>query len=167
MLDPSEATRKPLEAILVSLDGSSGVARAAHGYAFRYTSERSVLSEMIRVLVLKRHPEAEEYVGFWAVFDGERVSSYQDTRDGNKIFYTLYKCNAYVGDAYRVHIGNKSDPRAPEYELRPVRWDPRVGGGRPNFSEVWNKENIAQEYPIFLQDMEYLETLNADRSPSF
>ena len=30
------------------------------------------MSEIVKVLVLKRHPEDEEYVGFWAEFEGER-----------------------------------------------------------------------------------------------
>jgi hypothetical protein len=47
--------------------------------------------------------------------------------------------------------------------LHPVRWDPRPGSGRPDFSEVWNREDIAEKFPLFLKDMEdYLETLPAD-----
>jgi hypothetical protein len=68
-------------------------------------------------------------------------------------------------DAYRVHIANESDPAEPDHALHPVRWDTHVGGGRPDFSEVWNREDIAEKFPLFLKDMEdYLETLPADPS---
>ena len=119
---------------------------------------------MVKVLVLKMRPDGG-HVGFWTEFEGEKVSSYEDTRGDNNIVYTLYRCTAYQGDAYRVHIANESDPGEPDYMLHPVRWDPRVGGGRPDFSEVWNQEDIAEKFPLFLKDMEdYLETLPVDPS---
>jgi hypothetical protein len=83
----------------------------------------------------------------------------------NNIVYTLYRCTAYQGDAYRVNIANESDPGEPDYMLHPVRWDPRDGGGRPDFSEVWYQEDIAEKFPLFVKDMEdYLETLPVDPS---
>jgi hypothetical protein len=122
------------------------------------------MGEMAKVLVLQRRPDGG-HVGFWAEFEGEKVSSYEDTRGENNIVYTLYRCTAYQGDAYRVHIANESDPGEPDYMLHPVRWDPRPGSGRPDFSEVWNREDIAEKFPLFLKDMEdYLETLPADPS---
>jgi hypothetical protein len=124
------------------------------------------MSEMVKVLVLTLRPDGE-YVGFWAEFEGEKVSSYEDTRGDYNIVHTLYRCTAYQGDAYRVHIANKSDPGEPDYTLHPVRWDMRAGGGRPDFLEVWNQEDIAKEFPQFLKDMDYLETRNIDGPPSF
>jgi len=90
------------------------------------------------------------------------MREHEDTRGDNNIVYTLYKCTAYNFDAYRVHIANKSDPGEPDYALHPVRWDTRVGGGGPDFSEVWNREDIARQYPLFLKDMDYLEPLFVD-----
>jgi hypothetical protein len=43
---------------------------------------------MAKVLVLKRRPDGG-HVGFWAEFEGEKVSSYEDTRGDNNIVYTL------------------------------------------------------------------------------
>jgi hypothetical protein len=121
------------------------------------------MGEMAKVLVLKRRPDGG-HVGFWTEFEGEKVSSYEDTRGDNNIVYTLYRCTAYQGDAYRVHIANESDPGEPDCMLHPVRWDPRSGGGGPDFSEVWNGEDIAEKFPLFLKDMDHLETLPADPS---
>jgi hypothetical protein len=126
-----------------------------------------VLGEMVKVLVFKELPEGG-YVGFWAEFEGEKVSSYEDTRGDNNIVHTLYKCTGYNSDAYRVHIANISVPADPDYALHPVRWDMRVGGGRPDFSEVWDQEEIARLYPTFIKDLEgYLPTRNVDGPPSF
>jgi hypothetical protein len=120
------------------------------------------MAEMVKVLVLKEFPEGR-YVGFWAEFEGEKVSSYEDTRGDNNIVHTLYKCTAYNFDAYRVHAANISNPADPDYELHPVTWDTRPGGRRPDFSEVWDQEEIAQLYPMFIKDLEdYLETRHVD-----
>ena len=122
------------------------------------------MGEMVKVLVLKRRPDGG-HVGFWTEFEGEKVSSYEDTRGDDNIVYTLYRCTPYQGDAYRVHIANESDPGEPDYTLHPVKWDLRVGGGRPDFSEVWKREDIAEKFPLVLEDMDdYLETLPADPS---
>ena len=37
------------------------------------------MAEMAKVLVLKRRPDGG-HVGFWTEFEGEKVSSYEDTR---------------------------------------------------------------------------------------
>lgn len=120
---------------------------------------------MVRVLVGER--SGPTFPGFWAEFEGEEVSSYADTRADKKIVYTLYRCTAYNFEAYRVHIADESDPKTPVYELLPVDRDSRSGRGRPDFSEVWTKEDIAAEYPLFLKDMDYFETRKVDGPPSF
>jgi hypothetical protein len=121
------------------------------------------MAEMVKVLVLKEFPEGSRYIGFWAEFEGEKVSSYEDTRDDTNIVHTLYKCTAYNFDAYRVHVANTSDPADPDYELHPVTWDRRVGGGHPDFSEVWDQVEVAQLYPMFMKDLKgYLETRHVD-----
>jgi hypothetical protein len=53
------------------------------------------------------------------------------------------------------------------YELLPVERDTRYGGGRPDYSGVWMKEDIAENYPLFLKDMNYFATRNIDGPPSF
>jgi hypothetical protein len=45
------------------------------------------MGEMAKVLVLKRRPDGG-HVGFWTEFEGEKVSSYEDTRGDNNIVYT-------------------------------------------------------------------------------
>jgi hypothetical protein len=111
---------------------------------------------MIRVLVGQRVGDA--FPGFWAEFEGEEVSSYKDTRGDKSIVYTLYRCTAYHFEAYRVHIANESNPNDPVYELLPVhQGDWRPGRGRHNYREVWEKENIADKYPLFLKDMDYFQ----------
>jgi hypothetical protein len=51
---------------------------------------------VLRSVVLKRRPDGG-HVGFWTEFEGEKVSSYEDTRGDNNIVYTLYRCTAYQG----------------------------------------------------------------------
>ena len=53
---------------------------------------------MVKVLVWNSRTDKEG--GFWAEFEGEQVSSYEE---GEKV-YTLYKCTAYDFEAYRVHV---------------------------------------------------------------
>jgi hypothetical protein len=120
---------------------------------------------MVKVLVGER--SGPSFPGFWAEFEGEEVSSYEDTRGDKNIVYTLYRCTAYNYEAYRVHIADESDPKTPVYELLPVERDTRSGGGRPDYSGVWMKENIAENYPLFLKDMNYFTTRNIDGPPSF
>ena len=114
---------------------------------------------MVKVLVGERIDF--DFVAFWAEFEGEEVSSYKDTR-GNNIVYTLYRCSAFNFEAYRVHIVDESDPDNPEYKLQPSTGDLRPGSGRLQFSEAWTPGDIADEYPLFLKDMDYLETRDVD-----
>jgi hypothetical protein len=118
---------------------------------------------MVRVLVGQRR--GSDFPGFWAEFEGEEVSSYEDTRGDKNIVFTLYRCTAYSYEAYRVHIADESNHDAPVYELLPYVGDPRPGGGRPDYSEVWEKENIAEKYPLFLKDLDYFNPRNVDPQP--
>jgi hypothetical protein len=118
---------------------------------------------MVKVLVAQR--AGESFPGFWAEFEGEKVSSYEDTRGDKNIVYTLYRCTAYNYEAYRVHIADESNPNAPVYELLPFSGDTRPGGGRPDYSQPWEKENIAEKHPLFLKDIDYFDTRNVDPGP--
>jgi hypothetical protein len=69
----------------------------------------------IVVKVLVGNKAGQTYQGFWAEFDGEEVSSYEDTRGEKNIVYKLYRCTAYNWEAYRVHIADESNPDAPVY----------------------------------------------------
>lgn len=109
------------------------------------------MSETVRVLV-GQHREGR-YRGFWAEFEGERVSSFEDTRADKNIVYTLYRCTAFVDEAYRVHIADESNPDAPVYEVLPNE-SPYEPGVR-SYSEAWEKETIAEKFPLFLKDMDY------------
>jgi hypothetical protein len=117
---------------------------------------------MVRVLVGQRVDGA--FRGFWAEFEGEEVSSYKDTRGDNYIVFTLYRATAFNFEAYRVHIADESDPNEPVYKLRPFSGDLRPGSGRLQFSEAWMPREIAENYPLFLKDMDNLETRNVDQS---
>jgi hypothetical protein len=118
---------------------------------------------MVKVLVGQR--VGDTFPGFWAEFEGEEVSRYEDTRGDKNITYTLYRCTAYNFEAYRVHIADESDATAPVYELLPVQGDLRPGGGSLNYSQVWEKENIAVKYPVFLKDINYFDSRNVDPGP--
>jgi hypothetical protein len=82
---------------------------------------------MVKVLVAQR--AGESFPGFWAEFEGEKVSSYEDTRGDKNIVYTLYRCTAYNYEAYRVHIADESNPNAPVYEREYSREAPSVSQG--------------------------------------
>ena len=118
---------------------------------------------MVKVLVGQKR--GDSFPGFWAEFEGEKVSSYKDTRADKNIEYTLYRCTAYNFEAYRVHIQDESNPVAPVYELLPVEGDRRPGGGSLMYSEVWDREQIAGRYPLFLKDMDYFDTRHVDPEP--
>ena len=115
---------------------------------------------MVKVLVGERIDF--DFVAFWAEFEGEEVSSYNDTRGDNNIVHTLYRCTAYNFEAYRVHSADESDPDNPQYRLQPSTGDLRPGSGRLQFSEPWTPGDIADEHPLFLKDMDYLETRDVD-----
>ena len=84
---------------------------------------------------------------------GRRFSSYTDTRGEKHIVYTLYRCIAYQWEAYRVHIADESNPANPVYELLPVSEGPHTRS--PDYTEPWNRDQIAAKYPLFLKDMDY------------
>ncbi len=111
---------------------------------------------MVKVLVGKK--TGERFPGFWAEFDGEKVSSYEDTRADKKIVYTLYRCTAYSDEVYRVHIADESNPANPVYELLP--FDEESG-----YDEPWEKEDIVANYPLFLKDMDYFRERHVDPRP--
>jgi hypothetical protein len=119
------------------------------------------MSETVSVLVGQRR--GSEFPGFWAEFEGEKISSYEDTRGDKNIVYTLYRCTAYVDEAYRVHIADESKPDAPVYELLPNE-SPNEPGAR-DYSEPWDKEKIAEQFPLFLKDMDYFRTRSIDPTP--
>lgn len=117
----------------------------------------------MRVLVGQR--TGDRFHGFWAEFEGEEVSWYEDTRGDKKIVYTLYRCTAYQWEAYRVHIADESNPSAPVYELLPFERDPQIQGAGPDYSEPWDKRQIAAEYPLFLKDIDYFRSRRIDPQP--
>ncbi len=88
---------------------------------------------MVKVLVGKR--QGPRFPGFWAEFEGEKVSSYEDTRGEQSIVYTLYRCPTENGEAYRVHVADESNPTNPVYDLLPNATDPHIRGVGPDFSE--------------------------------
>jgi hypothetical protein len=119
--------------------------------------------QMVKVLVGQR--DGDRFLGFWAEFMGEKVSSYEDPRADKRIVYTLYRCTAYNWEAYRVHIADESNPRAPVYELLPYEHDPNIAGVGPDYSEPYVKEQIAAQYPLFLKDLDYFRERRIDPAP--
>ena len=117
---------------------------------------------MVKVLVGQR--QGDRFPGFWANFEGEKVSSYEDTRGEKHIVYTLYRCTAYSWEAYRVHIADESNPEAPVYELLPFEEDQHIMGIGPDYSEPYVKEQIAAKFPLFLKDMDYFVETRVDPS---
>lgn len=115
---------------------------------------------MVEVLVGKK--EGDRFPGFWAEFEGEEISSYEDTRGDKSIVYTLYKCTAYNWECYRVHVVDESNPENPVYELLPYTEDARIQGIGPNYTEPFAKEQIASKYPMFLKDMNYFRPSMVD-----
>lgn len=115
---------------------------------------------MVKVLVGKR--KGDKFPGFWATFEGEEVSSYDDTRSEKKIVYTLYRCTAYDFDAYRVHIKDESNPENPVYDLRPYDPDSVEHGIGWDYSEPWEKQDVAAKYPMFLKDLDILRERPVD-----
>lgn len=114
----------------------------------------------VSVLVGKRKEEGrKEFTGFWAAFEGEKVSSRED-EDGR--IYTLYSCGAYGFDAYRVHVEDECDPTDPTYELRPFNAERSVGRTGFDYSEPYDTEQLAYTYPAFLKDLEHLRVVNID-----
>jgi len=115
---------------------------------------------MAKVLVGKK--KGDKFPGFWAKFEGEKVSSYEDTRGEKKTVYTLYKCTAYNFDAYRVHVADESNPANPVYVLHPFFEDPHIQGVGPNYSEAYDKDEVAAKFPSFLKDIDYFNERSVD-----
>ena len=115
---------------------------------------------MVKVLV-GQYVAMGEFSGHWAKFGGVKISSYER----EDIVYTLYKCTAYSYDAYRVHTSNEHDPLAPVYELHPYK---STGAAHPlkrDYSEPYSKEDLANAYPLFLKDLDFLDTRRIDPRP--
>ena len=79
---------------------------------------------MVKVLVGKQG-EQGRFVGFWAEFEGEEVSSYEE----GGVAYTLYKATGYDYEAYRVYISDETDPGVVRHNKRP---EPRYGPQSPS-----------------------------------
>ena len=118
---------------------------------------------MVRVLV--GHKKGDRFPGFWAEFEGEEVSSYTDSRADRHIVYSLYRCLAYDREAYRVHIADEGNPANPVYELLPVSGGPHHQDADPDYTQPWDKDQIAARYPLFLKDMDYFGERRVDPSP--
>jgi hypothetical protein len=119
---------------------------------------------MVKVLVGQKRGGG--FPGFWAEFEGEEVSRYEDPQSNRNAVYTLFRCTAYNFEAYRVHVFDESSPEAPVYELLPFEGDQRSGGGSLSYSEVWDREDIAGKFPMFLKDMDYyFDTRHVDPGP--
>ena len=119
---------------------------------------------MVKVLVGKRN--GDRFPGFWAEFEGEEVSSYEDTRGEKKIVYTLYRCPTDNFEAYRVHVADESNPANPVYELHPNDPDPDVQGVGADYSDLWQKDQVAAKYPLFVKDLvDYLPVRQLDPQP--
>jgi len=119
---------------------------------------------MVKVLVGKR--QGPSFPGFWAEFEGEKVSSYEDKRGGQSIVYTLYRCPTENGEAYRVHVADEGNSANPVYELHPNDPDPDVQGVGANYSDLWQKEQVAAKYPLFVKDLvDYLPVRQLDPQP--
>jgi len=116
------------------------------------------------VKVLVGQKKGDRFPGFWAEFEGEEVSSYKDTRGEKHIVYTLFRCTAYQREAYRVHIADEGNPANPVYKLLPVSEGPHGQGADPDYTEPWDRDQIAAKYPLFLKDMDYFYERRVDPS---
>ena len=102
---------------------------------------------MVKVLVGQKR--GDRFPGFWAEFEEEEISSNKDTRGEKHIIYTLYRCTTYQREAYRVLIADEGNPANPVYKLLPVAEDPHVQGAGPDYTEPWDKDQVATRYPCF------------------
>jgi hypothetical protein len=118
-------------------------------------------STVVKVLVGKK--KGDRCPGFWAEFEGEEISSYEDTRGEKQIVYRLYKCPAGRHHGYRAHIADESNPASPVYELLPYEED-TIGEGLPlDYSETWRTRDIVAKFPMFLKDMDYFQKRRVGR----
>src|SRR3954447_20473574 len=109
----------------------------------------------VKILVGKR--ESGRFSGYWAEFEGEVVSSYED----KDVVYTLYRCTAYNWEAYRVHISDETRPKAPVYELLPYA-EGEMPGDLLNYHEPYTKEQVVTDHPLFIKALDFLNTRDVD-----
>ncbi len=120
-------------------------------------------NKVVKVLVGQKR--GGSFPGFWAEFEGDEVSSYEDPRSGKNAVYTLYRCTAYTNEErYRVHIADESNPANPVYELRPDE-NPYDSAPEKAYHEPYYKEAIEEKYPLFLKDLDLFETRSVDAKP--
>ena len=94
---------------------------------------------MVKVLVGKR--QGPSFPGFWAEFDGEKVSSYEDTRS----------------------VADESNPANPVYDLLPSPESSGAAEPRRDFPAPWQKDKVVAEHPMFVKDLEdYLDVSPVD-----
>ena len=108
---------------------------------------------MVRLIV--GTSEVDGFVGYWAEFAGEEISSYTD---GKGVVYTLYRCTDYtqMGDAYRVHISDETDPEAPTYQLLP--YDDQTS----SYTRPYDNRQVAAKYPLFIKHIDFLAPYTID-----
>jgi hypothetical protein len=108
---------------------------------------------MVRLIVGKS--EGDGFVGYWAEFADEEISSYTD---GKGVVYTLYKCTDYtqMGDAYRVHILDETDPEAPTYQLLPYDDQTR------SYPRPYDNRQVAATYPLIIKHIDFLAPYTID-----
>ncbi len=115
---------------------------------------------MVLVLV-GQYVEMGEFSGYWAEFEGEKINSFER----QDVVYTLYKCTAYRFDAYRVHTSDETDPLAPVYELHPYTAEQPSHPPSRDYTEPYDEETLANQYPFFIQHLGLLETRRIDPRP--
>ncbi len=108
--------------------------------------------EWVRVLVGKR--EGGVFAGYWARFEGRQVGRYED----KGVIFTLYRSTTVDFEGYRVHVSNETNPKAPTYELLPVKEDSPGRDTLPNYSDLYTPREIAKQYPLFVKHTDYLRT---------
>jgi hypothetical protein len=132
---------------------------AQHGRWVRaeaYDDRGKKAKEWVRFLVGKR--EGGTSAGYWARFEGRQVGRYED----KGVIFTLYSSTAGPDEGYRVHVLNETNPKAPTYELLPVNEDSLGRGTLPDYSDLYAPRDIAEQYPLFIKDIDYLRTYEID-----
>jgi hypothetical protein len=156
-MEPSPSL--PLGEALCRLEADRLVPVITHVITWRQSLGRvclSILKERSAVVkVLVGRKKGVRFRGFLAAFEGEEISSYEDTRGDKAIVCTLYKCTAYNFDAYRVHVADERDPANPVYELHRSSEYSDIQGLGLDYSETFRKEQLAAEFPQFLKYVDY------------
>jgi hypothetical protein len=106
------------------------------------------MSDIVRVLVGER--KNDKFTYFWAEFEGEKVSHYEDEKGVN---HTLYKCTAFNFEAYRVHVSDETNSKEPTYRLEPYTKDSHISGMNPEYTRAYDRREIAATYPRFIKNM--------------